>query len=48
MKNEDPRLALLKYATDAEKKVWEESQNNSSANVSEEEPEPEKKRAKLG
>ena len=47
MKNEDPRLALLKYATDAEKKTWEESQNNSSANVSEEEVEPEKKRAKL-
>ena len=48
MKNEDPRLALLKYATDAEKKAWEESQNNSSANVSEEEVEPGKKRAKLG
>lgn len=46
MRNEDPRIALLKYATDAEKKAWEESAANSE-DISDEEA-PERKKAKVG
>jgi 26S proteasome regulatory subunit T2 len=46
MRHEDPRVALLKYATDAERKAWEESAANSE-DVSDEE-EPERKKAKVG
>lgn len=46
MRDEDPRVALLKYATEAEKKAWADSQAKSE-DVSDGE-EPERKRAKVG
>jgi len=46
MRDEDPITALMKYATDAQKAVWEESRGNSKA-VSDEEDEPESKKARI-
>ena len=46
MRDEDPIAALMKYATDAQKAAWEESRGNSNA-VSDEEDEPESKKARI-